>query len=368
MRAFSRFLRIEGTAMALYQITEDSLAPLAATSFQEENLWERRDLQRLLKANIEAISPDLMVIAEEFGEWDQSGRRIDLLAVDRDANLVVIELKRTDDGGHMELQAIRYAAMVANMTWGQATNTFKKHLEENEIDTDPESKLCVFLGWDEPKEDDFAQNVRIILASANFSKEITTSVLWLNERDLDISCVRLSLHKLNDQLVLSADQIIPLPEAESYQIEVRQKRREERVSRSKKKDRSLFSVSYAEELYQEQFKKSDIGYFTVMLLQEKGVIDKGVFEFLREDTSCSFKLLKLPDEMTETEKQYSKYRFNRDPELTFEDQGYYVARNWGVNNVQKFMDKMQSKFPKLSYLVSKQEVFTQRPEKCNKDI
>ena len=72
-----------------------------------------------------------MVIAEEFGEWSESGRRIDLLAVDRDANLVVIEFKRTDDGGHIELQAIRYAAMVANMTWDQAKTAFQKYLAEN---------------------------------------------------------------------------------------------------------------------------------------------------------------------------------------------------------------------------------------------
>ena len=201
--------------MPLYQITNCDLSPLASTDFQQENLWERRDLQRLLKANIEAIDPNVMVIAEEFGDWDESGRRIDLLAVDKDANLVVIELKRTDDGGHMELQAIRYAAMVANMTWDHAKSSFKKYLEENNLDYDPQAKLCEFFGWDEPREDDFAQNVRIMLVSANFSKEITTSVLWLNERDLDIRCVRLSLHKLNDQLVLSADQIIPLPEAES---------------------------------------------------------------------------------------------------------------------------------------------------------
>lgn len=338
--------------MALYQITEDTLQPLSATSFLQENLWERRDLQRLLKANIGAISSDILVIAEEFGEWDQSGRRIDLLAVDKDANLVIVELKRTDDGGHMELQAIRYAAMVANMTWDQAKNAFKKYLQENNLDIDAETKMCEFFGWDSPREDDFAQNVRIILASANFSKEITTSVLWLNERDLDVSCVRLSLHKLNDQLVLSADQIIPLPEAESYQIEVRQKKREERSSRNDKKDRSLLTISYAEEDYQERFKKSDIGYFTVMLLADKDLIDQEVFDFLREDNSCSFMLLKLPEEMTETEKRYSKYRFNREPELIFEGQGYYVARNWGIGNIQRFIDKMEGKFPGLSFSVS----------------
>ena len=144
-----------------------------------------------------------------------------------------------------------------------------------------------------------------------------------------------------------------MPEAESYQIEVRQKRREESVSRSEKKDHSLFSISYSGEPYQEDFKKSDIGYFTVLLLQEKRLIDQDIFDFLREDTSCSFRLLKLPEEMTETEKRYSKYRFNKKPELIFDDQGYYVARNWGVNNVQKFIDKMESKFQEFNYSISK---------------
>lgn len=335
--------------MPLYQITDDELSPLVSTSFQEENLWERRDLQRLLRANVEVIAADVMIIAEEFGEWSESGRRIDLLAIDKDANLVVIELKRTDDGGHMELQAIRYAAMVANMTWEQAKAAFKKYLNDNSIDCDAEAKLCEFLGWAVPRDDDFAQNVRIILASANFSKEITTSVLWLNDRDLDISCVRLSLHKIDDKLVLSADQIIPLPEAESYQIEVRQKRREERISRSTNKDRSLFTISYSDEVYEQGFKKSDIGFFTVELLNDKKLIDDDIFEFLRNDKSCSFKLLKLREEMTETETRHSKYRFNKDPELMYKGKGYYVVRNWGVSNTPKFISKMEDKFPDISY-------------------
>lgn len=176
----------------------------------------------------------------------------------------------------------------------------------------------------------------------------------MNERDIDISCVRLSLHKLNDQLVLSSDQIIPLPEAKSYQIEVRQKRREERVSRSEKKDRSLFSVSYSGIPYKESFRKSDIGYITVRLLEENGLIDQLVFNFLREDMSCSFKLLKLQAEMTETEKRYSKYRFNREPEIIYSDQAFYVARNWGVNNVQSFINKVQTKFPDILFTVSQE--------------
>ena len=38
-----------------------------------------------------------MVISEELSEWEDSRRRIDLLRLDQSANLVVIELKRTEN-------------------------------------------------------------------------------------------------------------------------------------------------------------------------------------------------------------------------------------------------------------------------------
>jgi len=43
---------------------------------------------------------------------------------------VVIELKRTEDGGHMELQAIRYAAMVSAMTFDGAVEIYGRYLRE----------------------------------------------------------------------------------------------------------------------------------------------------------------------------------------------------------------------------------------------
>jgi len=86
--------------MALYEVTSDNLTRIERTSFDQVGLRERTDLQRLLKKQIDVIQPDTLVIAEEFGEWEESKRRIDLLGLDKEANLVVIELKRTEDGGH----------------------------------------------------------------------------------------------------------------------------------------------------------------------------------------------------------------------------------------------------------------------------
>src|SRR4051794_3124202 len=102
--------------MPLYKMTQSAITPVALTNFGAAGVRERGDLQRLLRENVEIVAPDCLVIAEEFGAWEASYRRIDLLAIDRGANLVVIELKRDETGAHMELQALRYAAMVARMT------------------------------------------------------------------------------------------------------------------------------------------------------------------------------------------------------------------------------------------------------------
>lgn len=217
--------------MPLYEINSERIAALQKTTFEEVRIRERDDLQRLLRHQIEIVVPDGYVLAEEFADWDDSARRIDLLVMDKDANLVIVELKRTSDGGHMELQSLRYAAMISQMTWHQAAEAHRQFLQRIGIQEDPASRMLDFLGWSEPNEEQFAQEVRIVLAAADFSKEITTTVLWLNERALDVRCVRLVPYKYDDRTFLDIQQVIPLPEAEEYQIKVREKATHERIAR-----------------------------------------------------------------------------------------------------------------------------------------
>ena len=230
--------------MPIYEFAIDKIHRLQKTTFDQAKLQERRDLQRLLRVNISVVAPDTLVIAEEFGDWDESRRRIDLLGIDRDANLVVIELKRTEDGGHMELQAIRYAAMVSTMTFDQAANVFGRYLAQTgKADTDARAELLDFLGWEEPDEDAFAQDVRVVLASAEFSRELTTSVLWLIERGINIRCVRLQPYDLDGRVLVDAQQIIPLPEMAEYQVRVTEKKRREREARSGMRDLTTYDVT-----------------------------------------------------------------------------------------------------------------------------
>jgi RecB family endonuclease NucS len=177
--------------MPIYEIAANEIRKIEETTFSLAGLQERGDLQRLLRKQIEVIAPGTIVVAEEFGDWEDSKRRIDLLGVDKEANLVVIELKRTEDGGHMELQAIRYAAMVSEMNFAEVAEVFGTFLQRTNSNDDARTRLLEFLDWEEPDEERFAQDVRIVLVSADFSKELTGAVMWLNERGLDILCIKI---------------------------------------------------------------------------------------------------------------------------------------------------------------------------------
>ena len=142
--------------MAIYKMSEDKseLVEVVPTSFGEQGVLERADLQRLLKDKPDVLEEGLLIISEEFGSWHDSNRRIDLLGLDKEGRLVVVELKRGDTGQHMDLQAVRYAAMVANMTFQQTIDAFRDYLRTNEPDGEPfeedaaETRLREHLGME----------------------------------------------------------------------------------------------------------------------------------------------------------------------------------------------------------------------------
>ena len=276
--------------MPIYELTNERIRPIEQTKFADAGVNERGDLQRLLRDQIEIISPDTLVIAEEFGQWEDSRRRIDLLGLDKDANLVVIELKRTEDGGHMELQAIRYAAMVSAMTFDNAVEVFGRYLGKLGHDEDPQATILEFLDWEESDEDEFAQDVRIVLASAEFSKELTTAVMWLNDRDLDIRCIRLKPYQDGERLLLDVQQIVPLPEAEQYQVQLKEKQKRERKARTSGPDFTRYDITIDGQTFERMAKRNAI-FAVVKHLCHKGTKPEAIMDVVHWRKNTIFRVV-----------------------------------------------------------------------------
>lgn len=224
--------------MPLFELTRESLVQVPETRF-DSKILKSRDLQRLLRHDTSVLSPDLKVIAEDYGNWESGGNSIDLLCVDKDGNLVVVDIKRTAEPSYVELQAIRYAALISGMTFDEAVAAATRDraaepVSEQEI----RAELLDFLNWTTPEEGEFGASVRIILAASDFSRELMRSVIWLNEQGLDVRCVRLRPHKLTDgRVLLDVEQIVPLPEAGSFESSIKKHGQLERLRISDQQQR-----------------------------------------------------------------------------------------------------------------------------------
>jgi hypothetical protein len=112
--------------MPLFEMRPDELIAATKNSFEAAGLKERCVIQRLPQAKLTCQRDGLMVLQDAFGDERDSQPRIDLLCLDTNANLVVVELKWDDDGGHQELQALRHAAMASSMTFDQPTDISRR--------------------------------------------------------------------------------------------------------------------------------------------------------------------------------------------------------------------------------------------------
>ncbi len=130
--------------------------------------------------------------------------------------------------------------------------------------------ILEFLGWESVNEIEFAKDVRIVLVSADFKKEITSVAIWLSQKKgVDISCVRMMPYALGDKMLVDIQQIIPLPEAHLYQVQLRRKE-EERQTAATNKDFTKYDLTLKGEI-RKQLSKRKLCFLVVQALSHDGV-------------------------------------------------------------------------------------------------
>ncbi|MYD24909.1 MAG: hypothetical protein F4X08_03730 [Gemmatimonadetes bacterium] len=345
--------------MPIYRIQDKQLVKFDETTFKDQNLKEI-DLQKMLKSQINAISPDTLIVSEEFRDWEDSKKRIDLLGIDKDASLVVIEIKITTDGGYMELQALRYAAMISTLTFDKLVEIYGTYLQKNGNETNPEEGLLDFLGWDDQREEEFAQDVRIVLASAEFSKELCTSVMWLNDFGLDIRCVRMKPYESKDGTFLEIQTVIPLPEAEEYQVKIREKTMKEREIRKRSRDTARFEVTTEGDQISNLSSRKMIHHVTkYVILKGKPIGD--VISSIEQFKPNPFYVIDSivgPDEYRDKLLSISEDRPRRyfidDGELfPVDGKTYALTKNWFTEDAIKAAELLSSKFTDLDIVINR---------------
>lgn len=194
------------------------------STFESLGITERYDIQEWIANNPEILEYDseLLIIQKEFDGFEETNRRLDLLALDSNGNLVIIENKRDDTGTDVTWQAINYASFCSTLTKREIISIYRDYLFQYEKKNYSEEETEQFI-------DEFLDNQniayptdsqRIILVAHNFRKEVLSAVQWLNTNGLDITCIRFTPYEFNNNLLLDVDRILPQDEIKDYTLKM----------------------------------------------------------------------------------------------------------------------------------------------------
>ena len=206
---------------------------LIEVRFSELGFTERHHLQEWLANQPDALGEELLIIQKEFDGFDDTRERLDLLAIDKAGNLVIIENKLDDSGKDVVWQALKYASYCSTLSKSQIAEIFQKYLDKSPSKgQDAKALISEFLG-----QEDFTEVVlnpgndqRLIMVAAQFRKEVTSTVLWLLKHRVFVKCFRATPFKDGEDIFLTMEQVIPLPEAEELMIGISEKEDEEQTS------------------------------------------------------------------------------------------------------------------------------------------
>ena len=226
--------------------TANRINPLEVKRFSDLGFTERKHLQEWLenypKALAQGDGQELLIIQKEFDGFDDTRERLDLLAIDKDGNLVIIENKLDDSGRDVVWQALKYASYCANLKKQQVVEIFQRYLNqkaqnESSEPADAESVLLDFLQADDlpSVQLNTLKSQRLILVAAHYRKEVTNTVLWLSQFGVNCQCFKVTPYQAGAELFLNVEQIIPTPEASGFMIGMIAKEDEEKSANNEQR-------------------------------------------------------------------------------------------------------------------------------------
>lgn len=209
--------------MYLIEKDKNRITKLKQTTFSQLKFKEREHLQEWIENNPSALGEELLIIQKEFNGFGETNERLDLLAIDKLGNLVVIENKLDDTGRDVTWQIIKYASYCSSLTKNEIIQIYQDYLGSSH---DAKERISEFLDGKEIDEITLNQGTntqRLIMIAANFRKEVTSSVLWLMNFKLRIQCFKVTPFELNEQLFMIVEQILPTKDTEDFTISIASK-------------------------------------------------------------------------------------------------------------------------------------------------
>ena len=175
--------------MRLYRVESDK----TFVEYQPEAFADNHReaiLESWLEGNPDAIVEDgrLLLIGRQV--VTNLGKSIDLLAVDRSGDVVVIELKRDETPRTTLAQALEYSAFASELDHEALSRLYRQYVSEPEAHLSEDHRAYFELGDEEAVS--FNKEQRIVIVGAAISPQVRETSAYLRRKGLRVTCVEFS--------------------------------------------------------------------------------------------------------------------------------------------------------------------------------
>ncbi|AQQ71174.1 hypothetical protein SMSP2_01540 [Limihaloglobus sulfuriphilus] len=168
------------------------------------SLDKEQRLEEILDNDISIAAPNWMIIGRQV--YTEYGSYIDLLAIDRDGNIVVLELKRNQTPREVVAQLLDYASWVKNLTDDEIASIFdtyinKFHPERNGISLD-DAFMSYFNVNSMP--DELNETHQLVIVASSLDNSTERILNYLSEgHNVPINAIFFRVFKDEDREYLS---------------------------------------------------------------------------------------------------------------------------------------------------------------------
>lgn len=192
--------------MRIFAIAEDGkFKEFSQTPFHADH--EEATLENWLEANPDGILEDgnLLIIGRQV--ITNLGSIIDLLGVDRQGDVVVLELKRDKTPRDTLAQALEYASFAENLDTEILEEILQKYVNEESVNLSDYHREYFELSPEEAVA--FNKDQRLLIVGQRISDEIRQTSAFLRKKGIRVTCLEFTFFQTNDgSKLLSHDLVV----------------------------------------------------------------------------------------------------------------------------------------------------------------
>lgn len=186
-------------------------------------------LEQWLIRDPELAGESLLVLGSQLAEFAEDKDRLDVLAVDRNGELVLLELKVDGAFRLTDVQAMAYAAGYASLPPSHLADVLRKRLEKESGETKSLEEAKAIIGSFVDIVDEFdewapSRRVRIKLIAPGYPKRVLNTVKWLGDvYAMPIEAIECQLFEdATGKLSLTFERLLPLKTDDAFDLTIKE--------------------------------------------------------------------------------------------------------------------------------------------------